>query len=201
VVVATGAYGDPLLPEIRRALVPIATFIIVTDPLGGRLDKAIRYPFAVYDDRFATGYYRPLPGRRLLWGGRIALSEQLPRLDETMRRDLAAVYPELADVPLACAWGGSMAFTRHKMPLIRHLGRGLWVTTGFGGHGLNTTTMAGELIAQAITTGDGRHLDPFLPFKPARTYGWFGRWAANLIYRSHLAHDRWRIRRRRKPRA
>jgi glycine/D-amino acid oxidase-like deaminating enzyme len=118
-----------------------------------------------------------------------------------MRHDLAAVYPELADVPLASAWGGSMAFTRHKMPLIRHLGRGLWVATGFGGHGLNTTTMAGELIAQAIATGDGQHLDPFLPFKPARTYGWFGRWGANLIYRSHVAHDRWRIRRQRKLRA
>jgi gamma-glutamylputrescine oxidase len=201
VVIATGAYGDPLLPEIRRALVPIATFIIVTGPLGDRLEEAIRHPFAVYDDRFATGYYRPVPGRRLLWGGRIALSEQLPRLGETMRRDLATVYPELADVPLASAWGGSMAFTRHKMPLIRHLGRGLWVATGFGGHGLNTTTMAGELIAHAIATGDGQPLDSFLPFKPVRTYGLFGRWGANLIYRSHVAHDRWRIRRHRRLRA
>jgi gamma-glutamylputrescine oxidase len=30
------------------------------------------------------------------------------------------------------------------------------VATGFGGHGLNTTTLAGELVASALAERDGR---------------------------------------------
>ena len=113
----------------------------------------IRAPYAVYDNRFATGYYRLLPDGRLLWGGRISTQEQPRDLAGLMRRDLALVYPQLADVAVDHAWSGRMGFARHKMPLIRELAPGLWVNSCFGGHGLNTTTLGGELVASAIARG------------------------------------------------
>ena len=70
-----------------------------------------------------------------------------------MRRDLALVYPQLADVAVDYAWSGRMGFARHKMPLIRELAPGLWVNSCFGGHGLNTTTLGGELVASALRRG------------------------------------------------
>src|SRR5437660_9830714 len=42
------------------------------------------------------------------------------------------------------------------MPQIGEVSRGLWVASAFGGHGINTTAMAGGLIARAIDEGDDR---------------------------------------------
>ena len=49
-----------------------------------------------------------------------------------------------------------MAYAVHKMPQIGELAPGYWLASAFGGHGLNTTAMAGELIARAILDGDDR---------------------------------------------
>jgi hypothetical protein len=42
------------------------------------------------------------------------------------------------------------------MPQIGEVSPGLWVATAFGSHGLNTSAMAGELIARAIAETDDR---------------------------------------------
>ena len=49
-----------------------------------------------------------------------------------------------------------MAYAVHKMPQIGELAPGYWIASAFGGHGLNTTAMAGEMIARAILEGDDR---------------------------------------------
>ena len=41
-----------------------------------------------------------------------------------------------------------MAYAVHKMPQIGELAPGYWLASAFGGHGLNTTAMAGEMIAR-----------------------------------------------------
>ena len=97
------------------------THIVVTEPLGPRLAEAIRAPHAVYDDRMATGYFRPLPEGRLLWGGRVDALGRRAGWRELMRRDLACVFPQLADVAFDFAWSGAMGFARHRMPVVRPL--------------------------------------------------------------------------------
>ncbi|HSH26450.1 MAG TPA: FAD-dependent oxidoreductase, partial [Wenzhouxiangella sp.] len=59
VVLATGGYDRRLLRSIQRALQPVATYIVVTEPLGERLHRRLPRPVAVYDTRFAFDYYRP----------------------------------------------------------------------------------------------------------------------------------------------
>ena len=71
-VLCQSAYPPRLLPALARATLPVFTYIIVTAPLTGAHAEVIRAPYAVYDNRFATGYYRLLPDGRLLWGGRIS---------------------------------------------------------------------------------------------------------------------------------
>ena len=200
VVLCTSAYGDPLLQALRRAILPVLTYVIVTEPLGARLASVIGAPYAVYDDRFATGYYRPLEDGRLLWGGRVSLTERRQDLAGLMRRDLARVYPQLADVRVDHAWSGRMGFARHKMPLVRELQPGLWVNTAYGGHGLNGTTMGGELVAAAIAEGGQDHA-LLLPFRPVPAFGRLGRVAAQAIYWGHVLGDELRgIRGRRRRR-
>jgi len=155
VVVACGGYIGGLTPHIGRAILPIATYVIVTEPLGARIDEAIRVRYATYDDRFAQDYYRRLPDTRLLWGGRISVRYAPPAaVQRFMLRDLLRVFPQLAGVRVEAAWGGLMSYARHRMPQVGRLETGLWYAQAFGGHGMDTTTMAGELIAAAIAEGD-----------------------------------------------
>jgi gamma-glutamylputrescine oxidase len=155
VVLACGGYLAGLQRRVDRAVLPIATYVMATEPLGARLAQAIATPAAVYDTRFAFDYYRALPDTRLLWGGRISVHDRSPRaVGRLLRRDLARVYPQLADARIDYAWSGLMSYARHQMPQIGSAGDGLWWAQAFGGHGLAPTTAAGELLAAAIAEGD-----------------------------------------------
>lgn len=188
VILCTGADRPALAPALDKAVLPIRSHIVVTEPLGDRLAEAVAAPHAIYDDRLATGYYRPLAGGRLLWGGRVDALSGPRSIEAALRRDLAFVFPQLADVPFAAAWSGAMGFVRHRMPVVRPLAEGLWVATGFGGHGLNTTTLAGELVASALVEDDRRWrlLEAFgLPWNG----GLLGPLAAQAFYRSFQLVD------------
>src|SRR5690606_31783048 len=62
VVLATGGYTDGLVPALRRAMLPIATYIMLTEPLGERVRDAIRTDAAIGDTRRAGNYYRVVEG-------------------------------------------------------------------------------------------------------------------------------------------
>jgi len=151
VVVAGGAYLKALLPALTGARLPIATYVIATEPLPADL-RPMRTPAAVYDTRFAFDYYRALSDHRLLWGGRISIQEREPeRIAELLRADMLKVFPQLAKVRIDHAWGGLMSYARHKMPQVGRLAPGLWFAQAFGGHGVAPTTAAGEWLADAIS--------------------------------------------------
>jgi len=42
-------------------MLPIATYVMATEPLGARLAEAIPGRAAIYDTRFSFDYYRALP--------------------------------------------------------------------------------------------------------------------------------------------
>ena len=155
VVLACGGYLAGLERSIDRAILPIATYVMVTEPLGDRLAECLTTRAAVYDTRFAFDYYRPLPDTRLLWGGRISVLDRSPRaVQRLLRRDLLRVFPQLEQARIDYAWSGLMSYARHQMPQIGGREDGLWWAQAFGGHGLSSTCAAGELLAAAIAEGD-----------------------------------------------
>ena len=154
VVVCCGGYIEELEPRLSRSVLPITTFAMATEPLGQRLQQVMQTSAAVYDTRFAFDYYRPLADTRLLWGGRISIFNPPPeRIAELLYKDMLTVYPQLEGVKVEHAWSGRMSYARHQMPQIGQLPNGVWYAMGFGGHGISTTTLAGEVIAEAICTG------------------------------------------------
>jgi hypothetical protein len=66
------------------------------------------------------------------------------------------------------------------MPQIGQLRRGLWVASGFGRQGLNTSAIAGQLIARSILWGDERWR-LFSPFELVWAGGPTGRLAGHVI--------------------
>lgn len=190
VVMACGGYIDGLQRRLSAAIVPVATYMIATEPLAeDRLHSAIEVPYAISDNRFSSDYYRALGDSRILWGGRISARRSKPaRLARFMLADLLKVYPQLEGVRVESAWYGLMSYAVHKMPQIGRLSPGLWYAMAFGGSGMGTTTVAGELVASAIADNDDRYR-LFAPFGLTPTGGIAGVGAAQLTYWSYQLRD------------
>lgn len=195
VVFATGGYTGPLVGRLQRAMLPIATYVMVTEAAPGPLAEAIRTPMAIGDDRRAGDYYRLIEGgARLLWGGRITTrAADVPGIVRQLRAEMTGAYPQLAGVRTELAWSGLMSYARHRMPMIGSFGAGLWHCFGFGGHGLNTTAIGGTVLAETLL-GQSDRLDLFAPFGLNWAGGPLGLAAAQAVYWALQAQDRWRER-------
>lgn len=164
-----------LMPRLAATLVPITTYVIATQPLGSRLGDAIAYRGAVSDTDRADNHYRIVGGDRLMWSGRATVwRRNAQRYLRALTRDIEKTYPQLGPVAAEFAWAGTLGNTVHRMPQIGELGPGVWLASGFGGHGLNTTALAGNLIARAVVGGD-QTWRRFTPFELVWAGGLLGR--------------------------
>jgi glycine/D-amino acid oxidase-like deaminating enzyme len=190
VVFCSGGYHANVYAPVARPILPIATYVMCTEPLGAeRAASAIRTPAAVYDSRFAFDYYRLLPDTRLLWGGRISILDRTPpQVARLLYADMLKVFPQLAGARVDYAWSGLMGYPRHKMPQLGRLPNGVWHGIGFGGHGVAPTTMAGELLARAILEGPAV-LGDFARYGPVSVYGVLGLLGAQANYLYLEARD------------
>lgn len=162
-----------------RAVLPVATYVAVTEPLR---QDAVHTSAAISDTRRANNYYRLINEGRLLWGGRITTRVSEPaRLAEEMKGDMLTTYPQLGNPRIDYSWAGLMGYALHKMPLIGRDSEGQWFATAFGGHGMNTTAMAGQLLARAIADGDDEYRR-FAPFAPLWAGGQLGRVGVQASY-------------------
>ncbi len=195
-IFATGGYTGTLIPRLKRAVLPIATYMMVSAPAPDLLAQVIRTKAAILDDRRASDYYRVVDGgQRLLWGGRITTRAANPQgVAAELRRAMLDVYPQLAPLQTDLAWSGLMAYARHLMPQIGALQPDVWHITAFGGHGLNTTAIAGKVLAEAILNQSNR-IDLFKPWGLDYAGGAIGLAVAQLTYWYLQAQDHWRERR------
>ncbi|WDH25665.1 NAD(P)/FAD-dependent oxidoreductase [Pseudomonas chlororaphis] len=189
VVFAAGGYARGLYRPVERATLPIATYVVATEPLGERLREAINCESAIYDTRFAFDYYRPLADSRILWGGRISILNRGPQaIAGLLKADLITVYPQLADVEIEYSWGGLMSYGRQQMAQIGRDDNGVWHAVGFGGHGMAPTTVAGEVLADAIAKAIPIP-QGFGQFGLVPTFGLAGLVAAQATYSAYQALD------------
>ena len=192
-IFATGGYTGPLIPRLKRAVLPIATYMMLTEAAPDLLAATLRTNAAVLDDRRASDYYRLVEGgKRLLWGGRITTrAASADGVARELRTAMLDVYPQLAPLKTELAWSGLMDYARHLMPQIGLLQPDVWHITAFGGHGLNTTAIAGKVLAEAILNQSDR-LTHFAPWGLVNAHGAVGLAVAQLTYWSLQAQDWWR---------
>jgi len=188
VVHCVSSLSPRLHPASGRAILPVATYVAVTEPLQ---QDVIKTAEGISDTRRAGDYYRLITDGRLLWGGRITTQVSEPtRLAALMKKDMLSVYPGLGDPRIDYAWAGLMGYAIHKMPLIGRDADGQWFATAFGGHGINTTAMAGLLVARGIA-GEDDQWRRFTPFAPRWAFGQLGRLGVQGSYWWMQARDRW----------
>jgi len=109
----------------------------------------------MYSSRHFLHYFRLTPDRRLLFGGRARFVPETHRRSLRARRYCsvdAGVYPQLRDVRVEYAWGGTLDFAFDTMP---HAGRadGCYFALGYAGHGVALATLLGAKVGEAIATG------------------------------------------------
>lgn len=165
--------GDGYLDGIaggtaRARVMPINNFILATEPLGERADAIIRSNAAVADSRFVINYFRKSPDGRLIFGGGENYRPGFPPdLKGFVRRHMLKVYPDLADVAVTHAWGGTLGITVHRSPFVRELAPGVRIAAGYSGQGVMLAPWFGKLLADAaLGEGEGVALLSKLPTPP-----------------------------------
>jgi glycine/D-amino acid oxidase-like deaminating enzyme len=182
IVLAGNVHLGALMPRVAGTLMPIWSYVVTTAPLGAQLAEAIGYRGAVTDTDLANSHYRIVGTDRLMWSGHSTTWEGRPaKVVPRLQADIAAIYPQLGKVPVEYAWSGVLGNSLHRMPQIGELAPGLWLASGFGGHGLNTTAMAGNVLTQAIVDGDDSWR-LFAPFELVWAGGTLGRAAMQVYY-------------------
>ena len=166
VIDATDSWIGDVEPDLGRYTVPIMNYNIATAPLPNA-DALLPSDAAVADSRFVLNYFRLSADKRLIFGGGERYSQTPPRdIAAFVRPFIAQVFPELADAKIDYGWGGAVAVTMNRLP---HIGRrgNIFYAHGFSGHGALVTTLAGELIAEAVA-GTAERFDVLanLPSKP-----------------------------------
>jgi gamma-glutamylputrescine oxidase len=163
-------------------LLPVWSYVATTAPLGERLERAISYRGAVSDTDYADNHYRIVGGDRLMWSGGLTTWEANPKhFARRLKADIERVYPKLRPVEIEHVWTGVLGNALHRMPQIGELTPRVWLASGFGGHGLNTTAMAGNIVARGIDEGDDSWR-LFLPFELVWAGGAVGRLAGQAYY-------------------
>jgi glycine/D-amino acid oxidase-like deaminating enzyme len=178
VVLAGNIHLGPVAQRLADTLIPITAYTGVTKPLGNRLAETIRFGGAVSDSRYANYHYRIVGGDRLLWtGGASTRPRNLNWIKRRLERAIRATYPQLGPVAFESFWPAEMCFAVHRMPQIGEVQPGVWLASAFGGQGLNTSAIAGDLIARAMVEGDDTWR-LFLPFELVWAGGRVGRTVA-----------------------
>lgn len=152
-VIAGNCHLGGLIPELRRKIMAVGTYIVATEPLGpARAAALLADNLAVSDINFVLDYYRLSADHRLLFGGRVSYSGLDPLgTSRATRARMLKVFPQLRDVAVEYAWGGYVDITVNRAPHFGRLDDNLYFLQGFSGHGMALTGIAGKLAAEAVT--------------------------------------------------
>src|SRR3954453_8951391 len=160
--------------RLSETLLPVWRYAGVTAPLGERLAEVMSFKGSV-SDTHGIDHFRIIEGDRLMWASPETTWAARPeRLAGAIQRRIGTIFPKLGRVEIAEVWSGATGKTVHGLPQIGQPRKGLLVASVFGRHGLNTTAMAGQLIARSILWGDERWR-LFSPFELVWAGGTIGR--------------------------
>lgn len=189
VILATNGYTTSRpIEAISRLVVPVGSYIIVTEPIGQeRAEEIFPGGAMTYTRRRLLNYMRRTHDDRILLGGRRSLHPGLD-LDESaadLRRALVAYWPQLESVPISHVWGGKLGI---PFDLIPHIGRvdGAWYAMGYAGHGVGLACQLGHELAGMLLGDDPPSVYSRIPHDGRFYYSGRNAWfltPASYLYR------------------
>jgi gamma-glutamylputrescine oxidase len=159
VILACNGYLGGLNRRVAAKVMPINNFIIATEPLGDRIKDVLPMDVAIADSRFVVNYFRRSHDGRLLFGGGESYGYRFPSdISRVVRKPMNIVFPNLKDIRIDYAWGGTLGITMKRFPYLARLAPNILSASGYSGHGVGTANHAGFLMAKAVQ-GDGDGFD------------------------------------------
>jgi glycine/D-amino acid oxidase-like deaminating enzyme len=191
VVLGLGAWAAGVR-ELRRAVVPVGSHIVATEPIPDRIAELgwtggellgdtrllVHYAQVTRDGRIAFGR----GGGAIGPAGRVLRSHFVdPKTVSVVAADFRRWFPQLAGVRLTHAWGGAVDRAPQHLPFVGTLGDhdNIHYATGFSGNGVGPSALLGRMVGRralgirdeytnnAMTGGPPSYLPP----EPARTLG------------------------------
>ncbi len=152
-VLACNGYIEKLEPRINGYIMPINNFVVATEPLSDELAQSVSaQDTAMQDTRFVINYWKLSADKRLIFGGGENYRRGFPSdIKGFVRKYVLQIYPQLENSKIDYGWGGTLAITLNRMPHFGRIGDNIWHLQGYSGHGVPTATLAGKLIAEAIS--------------------------------------------------
>jgi glycine/D-amino acid oxidase-like deaminating enzyme len=199
VLLATNAF-PPLLRAMRRYIVPVYDYVLVTEPLGARRDAiGWRRRQGIGDAGNQFHYYRLTAGDRILWGGYDAIyrfrGPVRPDLDDhdptfaKLSQHFFHTFPQLEGVRFSHRWGGAIdTCSRFSVFFGTAHGGRLAYALGYTGLGVGAARFGARVALDLL---DGRETEATrlryvrakpVPFPPEPL-----RWAAIQLTRNRLA--------------
>lgn len=157
VLAGTSGYTGSSTRKLQRKIIPIGSFIIATEKLPGDLARELSPKNRmIFDSMHYLNYYR-LWDNRMIFGGRAAFFPEnqntIARSAEILRGEMIRVYPQLRDVKIEYAWGGTLDFA---FDMMTHVGEmdGIYYSLGYAGHGVAMASHLGKTVAEAMLAGN-----------------------------------------------
>jgi glycine/D-amino acid oxidase-like deaminating enzyme len=166
VVRATEGF-TPQLPGLRRALAPVYSLMLATEPLSQDFwaTAGLRRRETFSDHRHLIIYGQRTADDRIAFGGRGApyhfRSQIRPEFDREpgvfagLWETLRDMFPALRDAAVTHTWGGPLAIPRDWCPSVGlDRANGMGWAGGYVGDGVSTSNLAGRTLTDLILGAD-----------------------------------------------
>jgi glycine/D-amino acid oxidase-like deaminating enzyme len=168
---ATNAFSVHF-PRLRARQTPVYSYIVLTEPLGERLESlGWQGREGLEDTRNLIHYFRLTPDNRLLMGGgdvglvydgRLCRDRHEPtfaRLEAFIPR----LFPSLQGIGITHRWGGPVSVTLDMAPALGYLGRDRSAVYSLGciGHGVSMTQYNGWTLAELLLERQSERTEAF----------------------------------------
>jgi glycine/D-amino acid oxidase-like deaminating enzyme len=162
VVLATNAY-PPLVRSIRRYVIPVYDYVLVTEPLSRARRTALGWERrqGVADSGNRFHYYRLTPDDRILWGGYEAIyhfrNGMAPGLEEhrptfeLLARNFADTFPQLEGIRFTHRWAGAIdTCSRFCVTFGRALAGRVAYAVGYTGLGVGASRFGARVALDLV---------------------------------------------------
>jgi glycine/D-amino acid oxidase-like deaminating enzyme len=169
VVLATDAYTDDLWPGLRRSIVPLRAYQLVSVPLSDNLRRGV-----LPGGQSLTDTRRLYSGIRLRADGRLHVSvdgsalrnDGTPDVGFATRR-VQALFPHLPPLAWESSVAGWVGMTADHYPHVHRLAPGLIAAVGLSGRGIALGTLLGrEVSLRVLQRPESEWMMPDTPLRP-----------------------------------
>ena len=163
IVACNGFMPERLNPAFSARVMPLQSQIVVTRPLSDSELAAHNWKSETpaLNSKNVYFYYRMLPEKRLMIGGRADFKgspEGARKTSKDLAKSIGELWPKWRDINIEYDWRGLVCFTSKLRPSIGRMPDDLSIYFGFGyhGNGVNNATWAGRELARWLAESNDK---------------------------------------------